>query len=141
MLGAATFFGLAVLPATATWSRAGNIIGDGGNLLLGALFGAALGRTRRLDLLREPAVFDGLCLMTAYIFVTAGFVKALFMQGMSDFFTQSGYSLGFLKFIMTAEVLGGAALLRAPRWPSPPLRASRSTCSERCTRTSIMAIR
>jgi hypothetical protein len=33
------------------------------------------------------------------------------MQGMVEFFTQSGYSTPFLKFIIVAEVLGGMGLL------------------------------
>ena len=85
--------------------------GDVSNFFFGAIFGVSLVRPQRLALLLEPAVYSALCLSTGFGFLTAGFVKALYLQGMIEFFVQPGYSMTFLKFIMTAEVLCGAALL------------------------------
>jgi uncharacterized membrane protein YphA (DoxX/SURF4 family) len=100
-----------VLSHGTVWNRVGSGLGDALNFSLGALFGLALGGAGRLALLREPPVYSALCLSTSLSFVIAGFSKALYMQGMIEFFTQSGYSVPFLKFIMSIEVLGGLALL------------------------------
>jgi len=110
-LTAVVFVHGVVLDAGPGWNRAGGIIGDVGKLFFGMLFGLTLRRSDRLELLREPAISSALCLATGYTFVTAGYVKAFQMQGMTEFFTQSGYTAGFLKFIMTIEVLGGMAML------------------------------
>lgn len=100
-----------VFPGAKVWSIAGNAMGDTGNFLIGFLFGIALLRVDRREILCDPAVYSILCISAGVGFVMTGYVKALYMQGMTQFFTQSGYSVTFLKFIMTAEVLGGAALL------------------------------
>jgi uncharacterized membrane protein YphA (DoxX/SURF4 family) len=47
----------------------------------------------------------------AFTFVLAGIGKAFSMSSMTDFFTQSGYSVPFLKFIVIAEIFGGIGLL------------------------------
>ena len=110
-LGALVFAFSMVVTNVPLWNKIGAGIGDASTFLFGALSGLTLFRSDRLDLLRQPQVYSALCLSAAFPFVTTGFVKAFYMQGMTDFFTQSGYSLTFLKFIITIEVLGGAALL------------------------------
>lgn len=100
-----------VFPGPKVWSIAGNAMGDTGNFLVGFLFGIALLRADGREILCDPAVYSILCISAGVGFVMTGYVKALYMQGMTQFFAQSGYSVTFLKFIMTAEVLGGAALL------------------------------
>jgi uncharacterized membrane protein YphA (DoxX/SURF4 family) len=80
-------------------------------VLFGALFGVALRRANRLELLREPAILSALCLAAGFGFMQSGYTSAVYMQIKSDFFIQCGYSVTFLKFIMTIEVLGGMALL------------------------------
>jgi uncharacterized membrane protein YphA (DoxX/SURF4 family) len=47
----------------------------------------------------------------AFTFVLAGLGKAFSMNPMTEFFTQSGYSATFLKFITMAEVFGAIGLL------------------------------
>jgi uncharacterized membrane protein YphA (DoxX/SURF4 family) len=87
------------------------VISDLGSLLFGALFGVSLRRSDRLDIFRQPFVLQALCLASGYGLAVNGFVSSVYFKQMSDFFTQSGYSVAFLKFIMTIEVLGGIALL------------------------------
>jgi len=111
-LGAVVLAFGVVLANTQLWNRVGSGIGDVSRLFFGAMLGIALFRSRRLDLLREPAVYSALRLQVAFSFVFSGFVNALlYQQDMSEFFMQSGYSVTFLRFIMTVEVLCGAALL------------------------------
>ena len=110
-LGALVFACSIVLANAPLWNRFSRGIGDVSTFLFGALIGLTVLRSDRLELLRQPQVYSALCLSAAFAFVTSGLVKAFYMQGMTDFFTQSGYSLTFLKFIITIEVLGGAALL------------------------------
>jgi hypothetical protein len=47
----------------------------------------------------------------AFTFGIAGVGKAFFIAPMADFFTPSGYSVTFLKFIVLAEIFGAIALL------------------------------
>lgn len=106
------FFVLAyVLPVPGPWSSLNKLCSDATNLLLGALFGLALRRSKAPGILLEPQVYSALCLSAGYAILIAGVGKAFSMQAMTDFFTQSGYSVAFLKFIMVAEIIGGAALL------------------------------
>jgi len=100
-----------VLANASVWNKIGSGCGDAGNFLLGGIFGIAALRKDRREILCDPAIYSALCLFTGIVFVLAGYVKALYMQGMIEFFTQSGYSTPFLKFIMTIEVLGGIGLL------------------------------
>jgi uncharacterized membrane protein YphA (DoxX/SURF4 family) len=86
-------------------------VGDVGSLLFGALFGLSLRRPDRLDLFRQPFVLQALCLAVGFTFALGGVLTGVYFQGMSENFTQWGYSVAFLKFIMTIEVLGGIALL------------------------------
>jgi uncharacterized membrane protein YphA (DoxX/SURF4 family) len=92
-------------------SKISGATGDIGCFILGALFGTAIRRSDRLELLREPRVFYTMCLSVGYGFVISGYIKAFYLESMTQFFTQSGYSVPFLKFIMTIEVLGGIGLL------------------------------
>jgi uncharacterized membrane protein YphA (DoxX/SURF4 family) len=93
------------------WNTIGAAIGDVGSFLFGALLGIAALRTERRQILCDPEVYSILCLSAGLGFVMSGYIKALYMQGMIEFFAQSGYSTSFLKFIMTIEVLGGIGLL------------------------------
>ena len=93
------------------WNSIGSAIGDVTNFLLGGLFGISVLRSDRRELLCDPDVFLALCLSVGIGYVIAGYTKAFYMQGRADFFAQSGYSIAFLKFIMTIEVLGGVAML------------------------------
>lgn len=111
VLGSVIFACSIVFANGALWSKMGSGVGDVSNFFFGAIFGVSLVRPKRLALLLEPAVYSALCLSTGFGFLTSGFVKAFYLQGMIEFFVQSGYSMTFLKFIMTAEVLCGAALL------------------------------
>ena len=47
----------------------------------------------------------------AFTFAFAGIGKAFSMTPMTEFFTQSGYSVSFLKFIVMAEIFGAIGLL------------------------------
>jgi len=111
LLRALAIVGSIVLGNGSGWVKVGSFIGDAGNFLFGALFGIAMRRSNSSAFLREPAFLSSLCLWSGFAFVISGYTKALYMQTMSGFFTQSGYSIAFLKFIMTIEVLGGIALV------------------------------
>lgn len=100
-----------VAPNMPVWNLIAGGISDAGNFMFGALFGVGLSRSDRRELLCDTDVYTALCLSLGLGYVIAGYSKALYMQGMTDFFTQSGYSTAFLKFIMTVEVLGGIGVL------------------------------
>lgn len=100
-----------VLTNAAVWNKIGGVCGDVGGFLFGGIFGIAALRNDRREVLCDPLIYSALCLATGIGFVLSGYVKALYIQGMIDFFTQSGYSTPFLKFIMTIEVVGGIGLL------------------------------
>lgn len=105
-------FAIYVLGANGTfWNNIRGATGDGNSFLLGALFGVALRRSDTREILGDPAVYSILCISSGCAFIFAGYAKALYTSGMLGFFTQSGYSPAFLKFIMTAEILGGIGLL------------------------------
>ena len=95
----------------AFWAGISAGMGAANNFILGALFGVALRRSDAREILEDPAVYSVLCITSGTAFIFAGYAKALYTSGMAAFFTQSGYSAGFLKFIMTAEILGGIGLL------------------------------
>jgi len=96
---------------SAAWYAATRPVSDLSNLFLGMLFGAAAFRADRREILCDRAVYSILCIATGTAFILTGYAKALYASGMIAFFTQSGYSPAFLKFIMTAEILGGIGLL------------------------------
>jgi uncharacterized membrane protein YphA (DoxX/SURF4 family) len=87
------------------------IVGDLINLLFGALFGVAVRRKDARGLLTTPLFLRALCMGLAFTFALSGAGKALSMTSMTEFFTQSGYSVSFLKFIMIAEIFGALGLL------------------------------
>ena len=87
------------------------IAGDLLGLLFGVLLGLAARRKDARELLTSPSILGALCMALAFSFALAGIGKAFAMAPMTDFFTQSGYSVTFLKFIMIAEILAGIGLL------------------------------
>lgn len=76
-----------------------------------AIFGIAIRRVDSRGLLGQPLVLDTIRMTVALTFAIAGIGKAFNMAFMTQFFTQSGYPITFLKFIMFAEVLGAIGLL------------------------------
>jgi uncharacterized membrane protein YphA (DoxX/SURF4 family) len=86
-------------------------ISDLAGLLYGALFGIAVRRADRRELLLDPAVLSALAISIAVTFASAGLGKAFSMAPMHEFFAQSGYPDAFLRFIIIAEVLGALAML------------------------------
>ena len=93
------------------WRTAGGLVGDLSAVLFGALFGVAARRRNGRDLLLDPAILAALCMVASFSFAMAGIGKAFSMAPMTEFFTQSGYSVTFLKFITAAEILGALGLL------------------------------
>jgi uncharacterized membrane protein YphA (DoxX/SURF4 family) len=86
-------------------------VGDFSSLLFGALLGSAVRRSDARQFLSEPSIVDALRMAIAFTFAMAGIGKAFTMTTMTEFFTQSGYSLAFLKFIVIAEIFGALGLL------------------------------
>lgn len=86
-------------------------IGDLSGILYGALFGIAVRRNDRRELLLDRSVLSALAISIAVTFASAGLGKAFSMTPMHAFFAQSGYPDAFLRFIIIAEVLGGLAML------------------------------
>jgi hypothetical protein len=89
------------------------------NLLVGALYGFAAVRATRGRLsafFREPDVLLAVRLAAGIAFVLGGLVNVFLRDLGVDFFVQAGYTKTFRLFIMTAEVLGGVALLLPWRW-------------------------
>ncbi len=93
------------------WSKASGIVGDLLGLLFGLLFGLAMRRADARTFLTERSILQALCMTLAFTFGLAGIGKAFSMAPMTEFFTQSGYSVAFLKFIAIAEIFGGLSLL------------------------------
>ena len=93
--------------AGTVWGLAGDCTG----LLFGVVFGLAARRPDSRSLLAEPSILEAFCLGIAFTFALAGVGKAFSMGPMTDFFTQSGYSIAFLKFIVIAEVFGALGIL------------------------------
>ncbi len=95
------------------------------NLLLGLLYGLAAVHARRggfSTFFRAPDVRLALRLATGVAFVLAGLLN-IFQDGMGhEFFLQAGYTKTFHLFIITAEVLGGVAVLIP--WPWLTLAAA-----------------
>lgn len=109
--------GRVVLTSHTIFGSISKVVSDLGSVFFGALFGLSVRRSDRLDIFRQPIVLQALCLASGYGLAVNGFVSSVYFKQMSAFFTQSGYSVTFLKFIMTVEVLGGIALL-VP-WAAP----------------------
>ncbi|MGE5323106.1 MAG: DoxX family protein [Actinomycetota bacterium] len=111
LVRAAAFTGYMVLPEQRIWNGASGITADLTGFLFGALFGLALRRNEARDFLVDRSVLDALRMTIAFTFILAGIGKAFSMGPMTEFFTQSGYSIAFLKFIVIAEILGSIGLL------------------------------
>ncbi len=107
-----SIFGYAILISSqSVLTPVGGILGDLSSLLFGVLFGLAARRKDTRELLTDPSILGALCMALAFTFAIAGVGKAFSMAPMTDFFTQSGYSVTFLKFIVIAEVFAGIGLL------------------------------
>jgi uncharacterized membrane protein YphA (DoxX/SURF4 family) len=98
----------------------GSVIGDLSIVTFGAAFGLALRRHDARSFLTDRSLLDAFLLALAFGFVLAGVAKTFAIAPMTEFFTQSAYSVPFLKFIIIAEIFGGLALLlpwaRIPAW-------------------------
>ena len=90
---------------------AARIAGSLLSALFASIFGVAMRRTGPSHLLHQPEVLDAIRMTVALTFAIAGIGKAFNMPFMTQFFTQSGYSLTFLHFIMLSEVLGAVGFL------------------------------
>jgi len=119
---------------------AGGITGDLAGFLFGAIFGLATRRKDSRQCLADPSILAALSMAVAFTFAIAGLGKALSLRPMTEFFTQSGYSATFLRFIVIAEILGAVGLL-LPWGFLPALTASRSTCSALWLRMCTTATR
>jgi uncharacterized membrane protein YphA (DoxX/SURF4 family) len=93
------------------WTASGGFIGDLLGLLFGALFGLATRRKDARALLTNSSILGALSLILSFTFALAGIGKAFSVAPMTEFFTQSCYSVAFLKFIVIAEIFGGIGLL------------------------------
>ena len=101
------------------WSMASGIAGDLLGFLFGAIFGLAALRSDARDVLVDPSVIDALRMVLSFTFALAAIGKALTMQPMTEFFTQSGYPVVFLQFIISAELFGAIGLLLPwAMWPA-----------------------
>jgi hypothetical protein len=107
-----------LLDRTTPWDVVGHLAGDLLGFLFGALFGLSVLREDGQELLTNPAVLQALSLAVAFTFAFSGIAKAFSIDQMSKFFSTSGYSVTFLKFIITAEILGALGLL--VRWTAVP---------------------
>jgi hypothetical protein len=88
-------------------NTAAGLIGD----LLGFVFGMAFGlAARRRDarlFLADPSLLGAFYFALAFTFALNGIRSALAMAPVTGLFTQSGYSIAFLKFIAIVEAIGG----------------------------------
>jgi uncharacterized membrane protein YphA (DoxX/SURF4 family) len=87
------------------------VINDLSGIVYGALFGIAVRRADRRELLLDRAVLSALAISIAITFASAGLGKAFAMAPMHEFFAQSGYPDAFLRFIIIIEVFGALAML------------------------------
>lgn len=94
-----------------SWNVAGGIFGDLLGFLFGALFGLAARRKDAREFLTHPSILAALCMSLSFTFAIAAIGKMSALARMTEFFTQSGYSVAFLKFIVSAEILGAVGLL------------------------------
>lgn len=93
------------------WPGISGAIGDLSGIIFGVVLGLAIRRENPREFLGEPAISAALCMGLAFSFAMSGVSKAFAMAPMTEFFTQSGYPVTFLKFIMIAEVIGAVGLL------------------------------
>jgi hypothetical protein len=85
------------------------------NFMVGVLYGLGFARGVT-ELWREDDLRLAVRVATGGAFVLAGLGNAFYLNGPVDYFVAVGYTKSFHYFIMTAEVLGGAALLLPWRW-------------------------
>jgi uncharacterized membrane protein YphA (DoxX/SURF4 family) len=111
VLRTGAFVGAMLMSHTSFWNASSGFIGDLLGLLFGALFGLATRRSDARELLTNSFVLNALRVALAFTFALAGVGKALSFAPMTEFFTQSGYSVAFLKFIVIAEIVGGIGVL------------------------------
>ena len=104
---------LAVVAASAALMTVGSILGYGPELLVAVGIVGVLGNmlVGAAVVLGGSQVLFALRVATGVSFVLSALGKAFAMDFMVTFFSQSGYSIGFLHFIMAAEVVGGLVLL------------------------------
>ena len=93
------------------WNTVGGFLGDVLALLFAALFGVAARRIDSREFLTDSSVLEALFMTLAFTFSLAGVGKMFSLTPMIEFFTQSGYSVTFLKFIIVAEIFGALGLL------------------------------
>src|SRR5579884_2154937 len=105
-------FAVTVLaPQAHIWILAYKVASDLGNALFGVLFGLAVRRQYCRELLTNPTIVAALLMSRAFSFGISSIGKAFSLAPMTQFFNQSGYSTGFLEFIMMAEAFGAIGLL------------------------------
>ena len=118
VLRTGTFVAAMLISHASLWNASSGFIGDLLGFLFGALFGLATRRSDARELLTNSSVLSALCVGLAFTFALAGVGKAFSFAPMTDFFTQSGYSVEFLKFIVIAEIFGGIGVLLP--WATTP---------------------
>jgi hypothetical protein len=107
-----TAFAFVILGAGSGFSNwTARLLGDLLSILFGGLFGLAVRRRDARSLLTDSSAFQALTMVVAFTFCVASLGKAMSLTSMTEFFHQSGYSVGFLKFIVMAETFGGLGLL------------------------------
>jgi hypothetical protein len=116
-----TSFALTTLTVHAGFiGTVGGVVGDILTFLFGAAFGLAIRRRDARVFLTDTSLIGAFYLSLSFTFALAGVGKVFSMTQMTEFFTQSGYSVGFLKFIVIAEIFGALGLLlpwaRIPAW-------------------------
>jgi uncharacterized membrane protein YphA (DoxX/SURF4 family) len=105
-------FACSMLPSHANfWSAVGKLIGDFLWISFGFLFGLAIRRRDGREFLTDSSALAALRMTLAFTFALASLGKSFSSAQMTEFFTQSGYSVAFLRFIIMAEIFGGIALL------------------------------
>src|SRR5579863_1574769 len=95
-LRAAMFVFSMLSSGTKLWSTGSAVAGDLISLTLGLVFGLAIRRSDARDFLTDGSVIDALCMSLAFTFAMAALGKAFSLGPMTEFFTQSGYSVTFL---------------------------------------------
>lgn len=87
------------------------IAGASLTMCFAGIFGIAVRWKGSPRILSQPEVLDAIRMTVALTFAIAGIGKAFNVPFMTQFFTESGYSVTFLHFIMLAEVLGAVGFL------------------------------
>jgi hypothetical protein len=114
-------FAWTILASDSAFARIeGSVAGDLLTFLFAAAFGLAIRRRDACVLLTDSSLVGAFYLLLSFTFSLAGLGKAFSMTPMTEFFTESGYSVNFLRFIIIAEIFGALGLLlpwaRIPAW-------------------------